>query len=256
MFAKELSKKETLMSRSISRKLIFLVAILLVCVSLISGGCDLLSAPADPDAPDGQFTSQEQALESDDGDGDIPLDESDIDPVALTCPKEMTEFVLFVSHTWDFSPNRDLESMKVNGQTEPSSPCPFSVAGSTVIMEECHVPITNTGFIKTDDGPCDIQASGEALITIEEASCDGGLITMTIIEVANPDVGSGAMNCPNMSQPFFAFFPYSLTTREFFIKIGGFEATEFVDPDLSGQFMYNKSWTVHGEGYGSPLPED
>ena len=168
----------------------------------------------------------------------------------------MTEFVLFLSHSWDFSPNRELDKMKIDGQTGASSPCPFSVAGSTVIMEECHVPITNTGFIQTDDGPCDVTASGEALVSIEDASCDGGVITMTIVETLNPDSGTGAMNCPNTSQPYFPFYPFSLTTREFHITVGGVEATESADPDLSGQFMYNKSWSVHSEALGSPLPGD
>ena len=164
--------------------------------------------------------------------------------------------MLFLSHTWDFSPNRDLESMRVNGQTTESSPCHFSVAGSTVIMEECHVPITNTGFIKTDDGSCDITASGEALVSIEDATCKKGVISMTIVETINPDTGTGAMNCPNVSQPYFPFYPFSRTTRNFHIQIGGAEAVESVDPDMTGQFKYDKTWTVHGETTGSPLPGD
>ena len=242
------------MSLSHPRSRLILILSIVIGLSLVISGCSILGAAPDPDDPDGQYTSQEQALES--GDDAIPPDDSDIEPIALACPKEVTEFIMFVSHTWDFSPNRELELMKVNGQTEPSSPCPFSIAGSTVIMEECHVPITNTGFIQTDAGPCDITASGEALISIEDATCDGGVITMTIIETANPDVGDGAMNCPGVSQPAFPYYPYSLTTREFKIKVGGFEASEFVDPDLSGQFMYNKTWTIHSETMGSPLPGD
>ena len=220
---------------------------LVLCFSILISSCGILNAATTSPDPDGQYTSQEQALDTGDG---------DVSPAALACPSEMTDFTLFVTHTWDFSPNRELDQMKVDGQTEPSSPCPFSVAGSTVIMEECHVPITNTGFIQTDAGPCDVTASGEALITIEDASCDGGVITMTIIETANPDVGSGAMNCPDMSQPYFPFFPYSLTTREFHIQVGGAEASESANPDLTGQFQYQKTWTIHTESMLSPLPED
>jgi hypothetical protein len=212
---------------------------------MILGGCSIFSAAPDPDGTDGQFTSQEQALGSE-----------DVEPHALACPSKTEEFVLFLSHTWDFSPNRDLELMKVNGQTAGSSPCPFSVTGSTVIMEECHVSITNTGFIQTDAGQCDISASGEALVSIEGASCTDGVITMTITETINPDTGTGAMNCPETSQPYFPFYPFSSTTRDFHIQIGGAETSDSADPDLSGQFKYNKTWTVHGESTGSPLPGD
>lgn len=241
------------MSLSTLQSKLFLILSIFLCLSLVVSGCSILGATADPSDPDGQYTSQGQALES--GDGDAPLDDpGDVSSAALACPSEMTDFVLFLSHTWDFSPNRELELMKVNGQTAASSPCPFSVAGSTVIMEECHVPITNTGFIQTDAGPCDITASGEALISIEEASCADGVITMTIVETINPDTGTGSMNCPETSQPYFPFFPFSSTTRDFHIKVGGAEASDSADPDLSGQFMYNKLWTVHSETMGSPLP--
>ena len=240
------------MSFSVTHKKIFMVLILLMCVSLINAGCSALQGTADPDQDSGQLTSQEQALESGD---DAPLDNpGDVSSAALVCPKDLTEFVLFASHTWDFSPNRELELMKVDGQTGASSPCPFSVAGNTVIMEQCKVPITNTGFIQTDAGPCDITASGTALISIEDASCDGGVITMTIVETIDPDSGSGAMNCPEISQPYFPTFPFSRTTREFHIQVGGAEASESVDPDLTGQFMYNKTWTIHSEALGSELP--
>ncbi len=241
------------MSVSIQQSRLVLILTITLCLSILIGGCSILGAPADPD---GQYTSQGQALDSGDGDDDLPVDESGLEPVALACPSDMTEFVLFLSHTWDFSPNRELELMKVNGQTAASSPCPFSVAGSTVIMEECHVPITNTGFIQTDDGPCDITASGQALISIEDAYCQDGVITMTIVETIDADSGTGAMNCPNTSQPYFPFFPFSSTTRDFQIQIGGAEASESADPDLSGQFMYNKTWVIHGETTGSPLPGD
>lgn len=234
---------------------LFLILAIFLCLSLLISGCGILTGGNPSPDPDGNLTSQEQALGS--GDGDAPLDNpGDVSSVALACPAEMTEFGLFLSHTWDFSPNRELDKMKVEGQTGPSSPCLFSVAGSTVIMEECHVPITNTGFIQTDDGPCDISASGEALVSIEDASCTDGVITMTIVESINPDVGTGAMNCPNTSQAYFPFFPFSRTTRDFHIQVGGVEAAESADPDLTGQFQYQKSWTVHSEALISPLPED
>jgi hypothetical protein len=90
----------------------------------------------------------------------------------------------------------------------------------------------------------------------EDTSSDGGKITITIVETIDPDSGSGSMNCPNTSQPYFPFFSFSRTTREFYIQVGGAEASGSVDPDLSGQFMYNKTCIVHSETTGSSLPGD
>ena len=242
------------MSLSTLRAKLVLVLSIFLCLSILISGCGLLGGGTASSDPDGNYTSQEQALDSGD---DPPLDDpGDVSPVALACPSDMEGFGLFLSHTWDFSPNREVDKMKVDGQTAPSSPCLFDVAGSTVIMEECHVPITNTGFIQTDDGSCDITASGEALITVDDASCKDGVITMTIVETINPDAGSGAMNCPNTSQPYFPFFPFSRTTLSFNIQIGGAEASESVDPDISGQFKYDKTWTMHSETMQSPTSGD
>lgn len=235
-------------------KYITIVIILAMLVAGCSALQSVLPSGSDQADEDGQYVSQDQALESEEGDSidDYnPDNPGDVSSVGLVCPKDPTVFVLFLSHTWDFSPNRELDKMRVNGQTEPSSPCPFMVAGSTVLMEECRVPITNTGFIQSDSGPCDITSSGSAIINIDDASCDGGIISMTIVETIDPDTGSGAMNCPGISQPYFPFFPFSRTTRTFQIQVGGATATEFADPDLSNQFMYNKEWTIHAEGYES-----
>ena len=236
-----------------------LIAILIIATLAITG-CAGLQTAGQPGGSLGDDAFEEIDLS---GEGDVagyPDDgedspsPDDMPVVQAHCPAELTEFVLFLTHSWDFSPNRELDKIKVSGQTQPSSPCPFSVAGSTVIMEECRVSITNTGFIQTDDGPCDITASGTALVMIDDAACLDGVITMTIEESLDPDSGSGAMNCPNRSQPYFPFYPFSRTTREFQIQMGGATATEAVDPDLSGQFMYNKAWTVHSEKLGTDLP--
>lgn len=229
---------------------------LLLILSLLVSGCGMLGAGSDAEDAGGNLTSQGQALEGDDQSSLPPSDETGLEPVALSCPEELTDFVLFVSHNWNFSPNRELDKMKVEGQTAASSPCNFSVAGETVIMEVCSVPITNTGFIQTDDGPCDITASGAALISVADAYCKDGVITLTIVEELDSESGSGAMNCPNRSQEYFPFFPYSLTTRDFQIKIGGADAAETADPDLSGQFMYNKHWSVRTTEMISPPPAE
>jgi len=227
---------------------------------LIFSGCSVLQSVGQPSGGDDVFDEIDLS-----GNGDVadyPDDGEDTSadgeppPAAIVCPKDPSEFVLFLSHTWDFSPNRDVEKMQVNGQTGPSSPCQLTIAGSTVLMEQCRVPITNTGFIQTDDGPCDISASGTALISIENAYCEDGKVTMTIVETIDPDSGSGSMNCPNQSQPYFPFYPYSGTTRTFTIQVGGSIKTEDMNPDLSNQFKYYKEWTLHAPGLGSPTGGD
>jgi hypothetical protein len=66
------------------------------------------------------------------------------------CPKEgkeMTGFFLIV-HSWDFSPNRDFEMMKVDGQNAEASMCPMRLVGSKFYAEPCLVPISTTGYLK------------------------------------------------------------------------------------------------------------
>jgi hypothetical protein len=247
---------------STKKTMLYFVVTLLALSALALYGCSALkgAGPASPDSGEDVFEEIDLSGASEEADtGEEGSDQSgsseDIPTVMGICPKDPMAFVLFLSHTWNFSPNRQLESMKVDGQTEPSSPCPFTVAGSTVLMEQCRVPITNTGFIKGDDGTCQISTSGAALISIEDASCKDGVITMTIVEAIDPDAGSGTMTCPKVTEPYFPFYPLSRTTRSFTIQVGGDIQTEVVDPDLTGQFMYMKEWTIHGEGLGSPLPE-
>jgi hypothetical protein len=255
-----LIRKEKVMQ--LTTRFIKFHTLLILCLifTLLFAGCNVLQNVGQPSGGDDVFDEIDLS-----GDGDVadyPDDGEDTSadevppPAAIVCPKGPEEFVLFVSHTWDFSPNRDVEKMKINGKTESSSPCPLTVAGSTVLMEECRVPITNTGFMQTDGGSCDISASGAALISIENAFCENGQVTMTIFETIDSDSGSGSMNCPNKSQPYFPFFPYSGTTRTFTIQVGGSIKTEDMDPDLSNQFKYNKEWTLHGPGLDSPTGEE
>ncbi|NQS90835.1 MAG: hypothetical protein HQ574_00365, partial [Chloroflexi bacterium] len=209
---------------------------------------------------DGQYVSQDQALESEEGDSidDYnPDNPGDVSSLALVCPKDPTEFVLFLSHTWDFSPNRDLEKMRVDGQTAPFVSCPLTVQGSKVTMKDCFFPITNTGFILTDDGSCDISASGDAILSADEPYCENGKVIITFIESIDPDATTnGAMNCPNKSQPYIPFYPPSITTRTFDIAVGGHTQTEDMNPDLSNQFKYHKEWTLFSKDFPMPERED
>ncbi len=105
--------------------------------------------------------------DSDDSDDDLSFDESELPPTYGICPKNPMAMVLIVNHTWDFSPNRDLEKMKVDGKTAPFAACPLSVHGSQVTMEDCIFPFTSTGYVNTDAGQCDITASGDAILSVE-----------------------------------------------------------------------------------------
>ena len=224
--------------------IILVFALLLTACSILSAageGSEEESLPPDKEEPSSEnLTSQEQALDSGD---DIPLEPL----VDGLCPKEgneMTGFFLIV-HSWDFSPNRELEMMKVNGQTAEVSMCPMKLVGTKFSAKPCSVPFNNTGFIKTDDGMCDISASGSALIEFEDGYCEDGVVTVTVVENLDTDAAyNGAMNCPNVSQPYPPTYPPSRTTVRFEVASSGTTASESLDPDLTNQFKYDKKWTL------------
>ena len=238
-----------------------LIFIIVLCLSMIVAGCSVLQNVSQPtDGGEDDFETID--LSGEDGDsGDLEgEDTSDVSEdysIMLTCPAEPMAMVLIVNHTWDFSPNRDLEKMKVDGKTAPFVACPLSVHGSQVTMEDCIFPFTSTGYVNTDAGQCDITASGDAILSVEWAVCEEGKITLTIIETIDTNTETnGAMNCPNKSQPYIPFYPYSGTTRTFPIVVGGFEQSEDMDPDLSGQFKYHKEWVLQPTDFPGPESED
>ncbi len=161
------------------------------------------------------------------------------------CPGRPTEFFLEISHSWDFSPNRDLQSMRVDGTVDPPFRCPLTIDGSQVIIEPCQVPFSCTGFLETDAGTCDITVAGFAELTFEDASCSQGVVTMTIVETLDTEAETtGTMDCPNISQPYIPFYPYSRSVESFQITPQGFLQEENADPDISNQFRYQKVWRL------------
>lgn len=227
--------------------------VLAISLTIALTGCSVLqsSGPTSGDGTDeeSQYGSQEQALDSEDGDSADESSDEDFPLMLAKCPKDSMELILVVAHTWDYSPNRDLELMRVNGQTGTFAHCLVTVHGRKVTMEDCQVAITNTGFAQTDEGPCDISASGFALITADEPYCDAkGNIVITFIESIDADAeSSGAMNCPGYSQGWFPYFPHSITTKSFRIQVDGDTKFEDMDPDLTGQFKYHKEWSLHSQ---------
>jgi len=240
---------------------LILIFIIILSLSLIAAGCSVLQNASQP-AGDSESEFETIDLSGEDGDSDdSEADDSsgssESPPVMAHCPAEPMAMSLILNHTWDFSPNRDLEMMKVDGKTAPFVSCPLSVHGSKVTMEDCYFPFTSTGFVNTDAGPCDITASGDAVLSVEGAYCEDGKVTLTIIETIDTNVEtSGAMNCPNKSQPYIPFYPFSGTTRTFAIVVGGFEQSEDMNPDLSNQFQYHKEWVLQSQDLPIPDSED
>jgi len=200
----------------------------------------------DPDFDLGNFDPENFLPE----DFDIPdldaLDDPD-EPISGSgaCPSQPTEYSLVVNHNWDFSPNRDTATMKVDGWTESNSECTVIIEGSQVRMPACAVPISNDGFIQTDEGPCSITAYGFTKITLDGARCDDGVVIAQIIDVIDTDLEAGGeMVCPDITQPYEPFYPFSNTVVQFRLQPGGDIQVDEVDPDTSNQFKYHKEWML------------
>lgn len=186
---------------------------------------------------------------------DQPVEGDDVPPVAISCPAEPMEINMFLHHTWNFAPNRQTEMMSADGRTGTLADCSLVVHRDKVSMEDCVIPFDNSGYLESDQGRCNINAHGFALISLEDGFCKDGVITLTFSEILDSDQGyGGTLNCPGFSSPYIPFYPPSLTTREFHIQQGGMSATETMDPDLSGQFRYSKEWTLVSEDL--ELPEE
>ena len=225
-----------------------LTALALAC-SLLPAS---LSGAGNPDqggaAPSGPIGSV------DDGSDDL-VDPDLLPPAAAGCPTSPQQAVLFISHTFDWAPNRDKSIAEIQGQTEASSPCPLTIDGNTVTSPGCLVSYTNTGAIHGSGGDCQVQGQGQAEVSIE-GSCDQGKVTLTITEMPADETPGATMTCPNQSTPYVTYYPPSLTTRTFQIQVGGDEAVEDADPDLTNQFSYHKTWALRVEGLTSPLPDE
>ena len=233
--------------------LVTLCAVIVILLLITSCSTSALTGPGSGEEPppEGSLATQEQGLEEEPAASNEEDPEGeDIPPVSLAeglCPKEGNSIEAFflVVHSWDFSPNRDLSMMKVDGQTDPMSSCRITISGSKVSGEPCLVPITTSGYLQTDDGKCDLQATGYARIEFEDGSCEDGVVTVTIFETLDPDAGyDGAMNCPEISQPYAPVYPISRSTHSFMIKAQGDVASKTANPDETGQFRYEKKWNL------------
>lgn len=252
------------MSFSTNHSKFFRFLALFMCFSILLAGCGqaILSQPDSGAGEDGALDEIDLSGASDDNtgegsDGESSGSEDEIPIIMAHCPANPMAMNLILNHTWDFSPNRDLDKMRVDGSTGAYVSCPLTVQKGQVTMEDCYFPVTNTGFINTDAGPCDIQATGGAILSLDDGTCEDGVVTLHISEIVDADVGlSGAMNCPKTSQPYFAFYPPSINTLVFPISDSPTYQTEVMDPDLTNQFRYHKEWSLYSLDLPSPQNDD
>ncbi|MCJ7823638.1 MAG: hypothetical protein MUP44_01930 [Anaerolineales bacterium] len=195
-----------------------------------------------------ELASQEQALGSDESsEGSNPDDSG---PARVLCPEQEIPYKLQFNHTFDFSPNRQTEIMRVTGQTTADAWCLVFISGTSVQADDCIVGYDYTGYIQGSDAKCDVSGSSTALISIE-GECMPGVqgsefaeIYLTIMETENPDGDiSGALNCPGHSGTYIGFYPPT-----FFIATFPVTDTAAYDtdpgPDLTGQFEFSKNYSL------------
>jgi hypothetical protein len=241
----------------------------LISIAALLGACNLplslLGAggqgPADQGgqqiSPPDQQAPADQAGDSDSGSQEGGVDTYEgIPPNAIACPQGPRQAFLFISHTFDWAPNRDKSVAEIQGQTEASSPCPFTINGNKITAAPCLVPYNNSGVIHGSDGDCQVQGQGNAEITIE-GSCSGGELTLTITEFPADETPNATMSCPTKVTPYLTYYPPSMTTRTIMLQVGGGEdLVEDANPDMTNQFSYHKTWALSVEGLlNPPLPE-
>jgi hypothetical protein len=70
-------------------------------------------------------------------------------------------------------------------------------------------------------------------------------VFLTLAEYADDEGLSGTMSCPEAPPvDFGTAYPLSRTETEFAIMQGGDTVAASANPDETGQFSYNKSWTL------------
>ena len=172
------------------------------------------------------------------------MEDIDAGPVALSCPSEPLSGKLEISHTFDWSPNRDIENIFIQGSTDEGVWCLITLDGNQVEVDECVITYSNNGYFKGDNGDCTVSGTGTAAVEVT-GSCRDGQINLEISEYIDEAELGAAMICPGgFTQPYPTFYPFTLKEVTFFIQLEGSTVTESVEVDISQSFSYNKSWTV------------
>lgn len=236
-----------------SKPLVTLMVVILLIVLLIAS-CGTQSAPIED--PGGEESPVESA-------GDESNQESgqeDIGSVYLTCPKEPIVYKLQFNHTFDFSPGRDTAKMLINGHTTPNAWCLVTLNGNVIEADDCLVDYEYSGYIQGSER-CDVKGASTALISIEGECMDMkptnnekdlvAEIYLTITEGQDPDAGlSGTITCPGSSYAYIGFYPPTFSVMSFSIAENGVSDNDS-GTDFSGQFEFNKSWTLIPAGFPS-----
>lgn len=235
----------------------FLLAVLLLA------GCNLPSLSdagggAAPPPGGGTETGEDPGSRAGPPGGEAPNDDAlppgeDIPLVPLvteiweSCPRpsEPRSLELTVSHTFNYSPGRRTDVYSVTATTSQNSGCIITVAGSQVSDVMCRYSYTYEGFIRTDDGDCEIRGPGTGIVEVTHGGCLDGIVTVTIAEWSGNEGLPGTMSCPGASPVEYGLGP-PLTYRElsFHIQSGGASLTAAEDPDTSGCYGFVKSWTL------------
>jgi len=228
--------------------------VVLLLVALLITSCGTLSAPIEdlgsqgsPVDPAGDESNQESGPE-------------DIGSVYLTCPEEPIVYKLQLNHTFDFSPGRDTAKMLISGHTTPDAWCLVTLNGNVIEADDCIVDYEYSGYIQGSER-CDVKGASTALISIEGECMDMkptnnekdlvAEIYLTITEGQDPDAGlSGTITCPGSSYAYIGFYPPTFSVMSFSIADQGITDNDS-DMDFSGQFEFDKSWTLIPAGFPS-----
>jgi hypothetical protein len=147
---------------------------------------------------------------SEEGSDEIPNIEADIDPFPQdrlsSCPAGRY-YQLEITHEFTFSPGNSQE-IRVQGKTIGLQWINLYVNRRLVSF-----PQDGTDFeyeYQGRLGPAAVQGKGLALIQVESAECQNGVITLTITETNSDSEPNGTMTVPGVySGPYYVPFPHS-----------------------------------------------
>jgi len=200
--------------------------------------------------PQRSLDQVEQQLEDSDGSeggeeaGDEEATNGEIVPVAIACPEGPVPVKLAIAHSFNYSPNRMTEEYSVNGTTDPNAWCLLTIAGSKVTAEPCNFTYHYDGIIKGEGAMCQITGDGRAALDIT-GRCKDGRVFLALAEHSDDEGLGGKMKCPQAPPvDFGTAYPLSRTEAVFAIAQGGYTVNASADPDETGQFSYDKSWTL------------
>jgi hypothetical protein len=198
------------------------------------GECDKSDSPPDINKKDDPSIS----MSGSEGETDSQADDD-----SNAC--EPAIFSIRSAHTFNWSPGRVTDKMLVNGNTTKGEICFVGTDTTEENPQQCRLPYSNSGYIQTDAGRCDLSGKSQALLEVV-VSCSQGNYLLDITEYQDPDAGvGGKMDCPQIpfTQPHATYYPGTISRISFPTSQLSYTANES-GPDLSGSFEYAKSWNI------------